>query len=158
MREMEVVGIRVDVPSNVPMVLLQEAGGPRMVPIWIGAHEASSIAMALEEELPPRPLTHDLFLNTLVALDQELMAVHITELSDNTFYAELVIGDHIISARPSDAIALAVRCHAPIFCADQVLDLAGVELADDEPEDEVERFREFLDHVSPDDFDLSDDD
>lgn len=154
MRELDVVGVRVDMPSNVPMVLLREVEGTRMLPIWIGANEASAIANAQEGVVPPRPLTHDLLVDTLTALGQELAQVRITQLDGGTFYAELVIGSLRISARPSDAIALALRCSAEILCADEVMDQAAVEVTEEEPEDEVERFREFLDHVSPEDFEL----
>lgn len=151
MRELDVVGVRVEMPSNAPMVLLREVGGSRYLPIWIGAGEASAIANAQEGVEPPRPLTHDLMVDTLKTLGHKLSEVHITELEDNTFYAVLLVDGVQISARPSDAIALALRAGSEIFCAEAVLDEAGVEVPEEE-EDEVEKFREFLDQVNPDDF------
>lgn len=166
MRELDVVGVRVEMPSNAPMVLLREVGGSRYLPIWIGAGEASAIANAQEGIVPPRPLTHDLMVDTLATLGHRLTEVHITELDGGTFYAVLLVDGVEVSARPSDAIALALRVGSDIYCADDVLDEAGVEVpeGDDtgaaeaeggEPVDsdnEVEKFREFLDHVNPDDF------
>ncbi len=160
MRELDVVGVRVEQPSNVPMVLLREIGGSRYLPIWIGAHEASAIASAQEGVVPPRPLTHDLMVDVLAGLGRTLSQVQITELSGGTFYAVLVIDGVEVSARPSDAIALALRVGSEIFCADDVLDEAGIEMPESETEEgeepdeenEVEAFREFLDHVNPDDF------
>jgi bifunctional DNase/RNase len=160
MRELDVVGVRVEQPTNVPMVLLREIGGSRYLPIWIGAHEASAIASAQEGVVPPRPLTHDLMVDVLASLGRTLSQVHITELSGGTFYAVLVIDGVEVSARPSDAIALALRVGSEIFCADDVLDEAGIEMPESDGDDadapdeenEVEAFREFLDHVNPDDF------
>ncbi|MGI8457458.1 MAG: bifunctional nuclease family protein [Propionibacteriaceae bacterium] len=160
MRELDVVGVRVEQPSNVPMVLLREIGGSRYLPIWIGAHEASAIASAQEGIVPPRPLTHDLMVDMLASLGRSLSQIQITELSGGTFYALLVIDGVEVSARPSDAIALALRVGSEIFCADDVLDEAGIEMpesdtdvgAEPDEENEVEAFREFLDHVNPDDF------
>jgi bifunctional DNase/RNase len=101
---------------------------------------------------PARPLTHDLLRDILAALQQPLKAVEITELKENVFYADLLIGENLrVSARPSDSIALALRVGAPIRCADQVLTEAGIVIPD-EQEDEVEKFREFLDQVRPEDF------
>lgn len=151
MRELDVVGVRVEMPSNAPMVLLREVGGSRFLPIWIGANEASAIANAQEGVVPPRPLTHDLMVDVLAGLQHRLTAVHITELEGGTFYAVLLIDDTEISARPSDAIALALRVGSDIYCAEDVLDAAGIEMPEAE-EDEVEKFREFLDNVDPDDF------
>ena len=152
MRELSVVGVRVELPSNQPIVLLREVDGDRYLPIWIGAVEATAIAYEQQGVKPARPLTHDLLRDILAALQQPLKAVEITELKDNVFYADLLIGDNLrVSARPSDSIALALRVGAPIRCADQVLTEAGIVIPD-EQEDEVEKFREFLDSVSPEDF------
>ncbi len=148
---MDVVGVRAQMPNNEPIVLLRELGGHRMVPIWIGWHEANAIAEALEGVRPRRPLTHDLMIDVLAALGHRLSEVHITELQEGTFYAVLVIDGVEVSARPSDAIALALRSAAPVYCAEDVLDAAGFE-EEGEAEEEVEKFREFLDHVSPEDF------
>jgi len=153
-RDLDLVGVRVEMPSNNPIVLLREAGGTRYLPIWVGAVEATAIAYAQQGVVPPRPLTHDLMGSVISALGAELTQVRITELKDGVFYAALVFASGVeVSARPSDAIALAVRGSVRIVAADEVLDAAGIELPDDEPsEDEVERFREFLDQVSPEDF------
>ncbi|SDE32992.1 bifunctional nuclease family protein [Auraticoccus monumenti] len=152
MRELDVVGVRVEMPQNIPMVLLREVGGHRYLPIWIGAGEASAIANAQEGVVPPRPLTHDLMADLLSALGHRLGEVHITELTAGTFYAVLRFeGGTEVSARPSDAIALALRTGAEIHCAEEVLDEAGIEVPEEE-DDEVEKFREFLDQVTPDDF------
>ena len=155
MKRLEVVGVRVEVPSNQPIVLLREQGGERYLPIWIGAVEATAIAFASGGVQPPRPLTHDLFRDVIVGLGATLTAVELTEIKEGVFYAELLLtsanGDRRISARPSDAIALAVRTEAPIFASDELLAEAGIEIAE-QAEDEVEKFREFLDQVSPDDF------
>jgi bifunctional DNase/RNase len=150
--ELSVVGVRVELPANQPIVLLKEASGERYLPIWIGAVEATAIAFAQQGIVPPRPLTHDLMRDVVAALGVELTAVHITELRDGVFFAELLFSNGVrVSARPSDAIALAVRTDVTIFADETVLDEAGIIIAD-EQESEVERFREFLDNISPDDF------
>ena len=151
MRELEVVGVRVEMPSNQPILLLREVGGTRALPIFIGASEASAIASAQEGLEPPRPLTHDLMVNVLEALNHRLTEVQITEVDEGTYYAVLVIDGVEISARPSDSVALAVRIGCDIYCAEEVLDEAGIEWPEAE-EDDVEKFREFLDQVNPDDF------
>ncbi|MBL7257902.1 bifunctional nuclease family protein [Paractinoplanes lichenicola] len=153
MRELSVVGVRVELPSNQPIVLLREVDGDRYLPIWIGAVEATAIAYEQQGVKPARPLTHDLLRDILAALEAPLTAVEITELKDNVFYADLLIGEEgvRVSARPSDSIALALRVGAPIRCADEVLTEAGIVIPD-EQEDEVEKFREFLDQVRPEDF------
>ncbi|HET9829356.1 MAG TPA: bifunctional nuclease family protein [Nocardioidaceae bacterium] len=152
MREVDVIGVRVEMPSNQPIVLLREVSGDRYLPIWIGAVEATAIAFAQQGVVPPRPLTHDLIKDLLNATGQDLSEVRITEMKDGIFYAVLVFGSGVeVSARPSDSIALALRTGSKIVCAEQVLDEAGLEVPD-EQEDEVEKFREFLDHVSPEDF------
>ncbi|RMI41236.1 bifunctional nuclease family protein [Streptomyces triticirhizae] len=155
MNQLDVVGVRVEMPNNQPIVLLREVGGDRYLPIWIGPGEATAIAFAQQGMTPARPLTHDLFKNVLEAVDQELSAVRITDLRDGVFYAELVFASGVeVSARPSDAIALALRIGTPIYGSDAVLDDAGI-IIPDEQEDEVERFREFLDQISPEDFGTS---
>lgn len=151
-REVDVVGVRVEMPSNQPIVLLREVGGDRYLPIWIGAVEATAIAFAQQGVVPPRPLTHDLMKDVLEALGRTLLEVQITDMSDGVFYATLVFDSGVeVSARPSDSIALALRTGTRIVCADGVLAEAGLEVPD-EQEDEVEKFREFLDHVTPEDF------
>ncbi len=152
MNELAVVGVRVEMPSNQPIVLLKEADGERYLPIWIGAVEATAIAFAQQGVVPPRPLTHDLIRDLLEAAGEELVQVRITSLQDGVFYAELAFASGIeVSARPSDAIAIALRTGSPIFGAETVLEEAGI-MIPDEQEDEVEKFREFLDQISPEDF------
>ncbi|MDW3213041.1 MAG: bifunctional nuclease family protein [Ilumatobacteraceae bacterium] len=157
---MELVGVRVEIPANTPMVLLQEQDGEhRLLPIYIGSPEAASIHYALEGIDPPRPLTHDLFVSVIGQLGASLSKVVVTEVRDHTYYAELhldVGGDEqIISSRPSDAIALAVRCEAPLFASDALLDDVG-QVPEPEPEEEAEEiideFKDFIESVSPDDF------
>ena len=157
MNELQVVGVRVELPTNQPIVLLREVEGERYLPIWIGAVEATAIAFAQQGVVPPRPLTHDLMRDLLDALGAKLRAVRITEMRDSVFYAELVFEDgREVSARPSDAIALALRTGTTIFGTESVLDEAGIEIPhEQEDEDEVEIFREFLDSISPDDFDTT---
>lgn len=152
MREVEVVGVRVEMPTNQPIVLLRETSGERYLPIWIGAVEATAIAFAQQGVVPPRPLTHDLFKDVLDATGNTLREVRITDVKDGIFHAVLDFGAGLeVSARPSDSIALALRTGTRILVAESVLGEAGLEVPAEE-EDEVERFREFLDHVSPEDF------
>jgi bifunctional DNase/RNase/DNA-binding transcriptional MerR regulator len=151
-RQMEVIGVRVEMPSNSPIVLLKEAQGDRYLPIWIGAVEATAIAFAQQGMVSLRPLTHDLFRDVLEVLNVQLRTVNITALRDGIFYADLVFSNGAeVSARPSDSIALALRTGAQIFASEEILDEAGVAIPD-EQEDEVEKFREFLDTISPEDF------
>jgi bifunctional DNase/RNase len=148
----------VELPNNQPIVLLRESHGDRYLPIWIGAGEATAIAFAQQGVVPPRPLTHDLLKDVLGATGNELTEVRITEVSDGVFYALLVLSSGAeVSARPSDSIALALRTGSRIVCAEDVLDEAGIEVPEEE-EEEVEKFREFLDSVSPEDFESPDDD
>lgn len=155
-RELDVVGVRVEMPSNQPIVLLREVGGERFLPIWIGAVEATAIAFAQQGVVPPRPMTHDLFKDVLDAVGVTLEQVRITEVRDNTYYAELVLSGGLeVSSRPSDSIALALRTGTPIYASEPLLDEAGVLMADpdsEQEEDEVARFREFLEQVTPEDF------
>lgn len=160
---MELVGVRVELPSNSPIVLLREqSGAGRLLPIFIGGPEATAIALALEDVETPRPMTHDLMVNVLGELDATIERIEVTDLRDRTFYAELHISrgedSYTVSSRPSDAIALAVRLGTPIFAAESVLDSAGYtasEEGDEPPEEVVEQFRQFIDSVSPEDFDIS---
>ena len=152
MKRVDVMGVRVEMPSNQPIVLLREVEGDRYLPIWIGAAEATAIAYVQQGVVPPRPLTHDLLKDVVGAVGRTLAEVRIPRLDEGVFYAELDLGDGaIVSARPSDAIAVALRTGSPILVDDAVLDEAGVVIPDEE-EDEVERFREFLDQVTPEDF------
>jgi bifunctional DNase/RNase len=150
--ELTVVGVRVELPSQQPIVLLKESGGDRYLPIWIGAVEATAIAFAQQGVVTARPMTHDLLKDLLEALDRPLQSVTISDLRDGVFYAELTFdGGVTVSARPSDAIALAMRTGAVIRGEEAVLVEAGIAIPD-EQEDEVEKFREFLDTISPEDF------
>jgi bifunctional DNase/RNase len=150
--ELTVVGVRVELPSQQPIVLLKEAAGDRYLPIWIGAVEATAIAFAQQGIVTARPMTHDLLRDVLEAFGRPLREVTITDLRDGVFYAELVFEDGVtVSARPSDAIALAMRTGSVIRGQEGVLAEAGIAIPD-EQEDEVERFREFLDTITPEDF------
>jgi bifunctional DNase/RNase len=152
----EIVGVRVELPSNQPIVLLKEEDGNRYLPIWIGANEATAIATAMEGVEPPRPLTHDLMRSVLDAVGALAIRVVITEMRDSIFFADLTLdvsGKEVkISSRPSDAIALAVRTGTPVFAARSVLDEAAVQFEEDDEEEEVARFREFLEEVTVEDF------
>jgi bifunctional DNase/RNase len=147
-----VVGVRVEMPSNSPIVLLRERDGDRYLPIWVGAPEASAIAFAQQGVVPPRPLTHDLLKDVIEALGRTLQEVRIIAIRENIFHAELVFdGGLVVNSRSSDAIALALRVGCRIVGAEEVLEAGGVSVPD-EDEDEVEKFREFLDQISPEDF------
>lgn len=156
----EVVGVRVEMPSNQPIVLLKEIDGARFLPIWVGAVEATAIAFAQQGVIPPRPLTHDLMKEVVEGLGASLVAVHLTELRDGVFYANLIFRNAsqeevILSARPSDAIALALRTKSNILATPQLFEEAGIEIPDEDSSqanEEVERFREFLDQINPEDF------
>ena len=147
-------------PANTPMVLLRESDGRhRLLPIYIGSPEASAIHYALEGVEPPRPLTHDLFLNVLGELDTTLTSVVVTEMRDRTYYAELHLvtptGEKVVSARPSDAIALAVRCGAALFASNELIDEVGQEPVpepDDDAAEIIDEFKDFIENVSPEDF------
>lgn len=165
MREVSVIGIRLELPTNQPMVVLRENDGERVLPIWIGAVEASAIDSAQKGYVTPRPLTHDLLRDVLAALNVGVTRIEITEIQDRVFFASLVLSSGVtVSARPSDAIALALRVHAPVFVDEGVLDEAGLTVTaegeDEEAgdsagalsESDVEEFRAFLDRVTPEDF------
>ena len=153
---MSVIGVRVELPSNVPIVLLREQTGTRYLPIWIGAAEATAIATALEEVEPPRPLTHDLLALIVDQLGAKVDRVVVTEMKESVFYADLILGTEAgevhISARPSDSIALAVRTGAQIFADPTVLAEAGIEIQEESEEQQIERFREFLEEATVEDF------
>lgn len=158
---LELIGVRVEVPANTPMLLLREATGRhRLMPIYIGTPEATAIHYALEGVTSPRPLTHDLFVQTLAELGVALERVVVTEMRDHTYYAELHLrrpdnGLTVMSSRTSDAIALAVRCDAPMMANEELLDLVGQEPPaepEEEAEEIIDEFREFIDQVNPDDF------
>jgi hypothetical protein len=156
---LEIVGVRVEIPANTPLLLLREADGRhRLLPIYIGSPEASSIHYALEGVEPPRPLTHDLFLQVLTELGASLRHVVVTEMRDRTYFAELHLagpaGERVVSCRPSDAVALAVRCGAPVFASDELIDELGQDPPDEpESDDEIiDEFKDFIEHVNPEDF------
>jgi bifunctional DNase/RNase len=157
---MSLVGVRVEVPSNQPIVLLREDEGQRYLPIFIGNPEATAIVYALQGMDTPRPMTHDLFKSVLDELAVHLQRVVITELHDGTFYAEIELGGdgatRRISSRPSDALALAARYpdQIPIFASEAVLDEAGIVFDEEDEESQIEEFREFLNQVRPEDFTL----
>ena len=159
MREVEILGVRLQLPNNAPVVLLKERDGQRVLPIWIGAPEAAAIAYGLEGVRPDRPLTHDLLLDVALASGRSITGVEITKMVDQVFFADLLLDDGSrVSARPSDAIAVAVRVPLPVLVADEVMDEAAV-IADEDEDDtqptevDLEQFRAFLDTVSPEDFD-----
>lgn len=166
MKPLDIVGVRLEVPSNQPVVLLRENGTTRYIPIWIGTPEATAIALHQEGVTPSRPLTHDLIVDLLSALGDHLVEVHITHMEDGVFFSKLILESGIeVSARPSDAIALALRSKARVLGSEEVLTQAGVEI-ENEPassagetdgdsrraEEELQLFREFLADVSPEDF------
>jgi bifunctional DNase/RNase len=154
--ELELVGVRVELPHNQPIVLLKERAGDRFLPIWIGAVEATSIAFALQGVVTSRPMTHDLMRDLLSNLEVSVDRIVVTELREGTFYAEIRMtsdGESVtVSSRPSDAIALAVRATVPIFADESVLEEAGIHIDEEEETDEVEQFKEFLEQVTPEDF------
>jgi len=160
MQEMDLLGVRVEMPANAPMVVLRErSGAGRTVPIFIGAPEATAIALALDGVATPRPMTHDLIRDLLDSLGAELERVVLSELREKTFIAELHLRRDgralVVSSRSSDAIAIACRTGTPIFAADEVIEEVGFmegDEADDEPEEVVEEFKDFLDTISPEDF------
>lgn len=154
--------MRVEVPANTPMLLLREATGRhRLMPVYIGTPEATAIHYALEGVEPPRPLTHDLFVQTLHELGVAIERVVVTEMREHTYFAELHLrrADNtltVMSSRTSDAVALAVRCDAPIMANEELLDLVGqdpvTESDEEEAEEIIDEFRDFIDHVNPEDF------
>jgi len=153
---MHLVGVRIELPTNVPILLLRESDGVRYLPIWIGPNEATAIALALQGVEPQRPMTHDLLVLLLESLGAEVVRVDVTELVEGTFFANLILShddrEVTISARPSDAIAIAARTDSPIFADRDLLDVAGVEIEEDGQEEQIEQFREFLEDITPEDF------
>lgn len=154
---MELVGIELERPPNIPCLVLRETDGEgRILPIFIGGPEATAIAFALEDVETPRPMTHDLMKDMLDELGAQVERVVVTDLRESTFFAEIVIrvGNevHSVSARPSDAVALAVRTGSALYAEEGVLEAAGRSAEDGVPEEVVEQFKEFIDQVNPDDF------
>jgi len=157
MIEMALAGVRIELPTNSPIVLLRESAGERFLPIWIGQPEAAAIAIALQGVVTPRPMTHDLMKNLLEEMAVQVDSIAITELREGTFYAVINLrrngSTFEVSSRPSDAIALAVRLGCKIFANEEVLSEASILIPNEgEEEEEVEKFREFLDQVNPEDF------
>ena len=157
----EVVGLRLELPSNQPVLVLREVEGRRRVlTIYIGGPEASAIHTALEGTQPPRPLTHDLSVLLLDALTAKIDRVIVTEIRNDTYFAEIVLrsaaGEVGVSGRPSDAVALALRAGAGIYASVALLDEVGREVGEETTEEEeesvVDEFRDFLDSISPEDF------
>lgn len=170
-REMEVVGVRLEMPANAPVLVMREQSGlRRIVTIYIGGPEASAIHTALEGLEPPRPLTHDLAIDLLEAADSRVERIVVTSIRDQTYFADVVLsgvgGQKVVSARPSDAVALALRSGCPIFVDDDLLDEVGKVIPDDDEIDEatsdstgkadesaiIDEFRDFIDSINPEDF------
>jgi bifunctional DNase/RNase len=155
---MVIYGVSFDMVGKQPIVLLKTVESNKFLPIWIGHPEAAAILMKLEGASTPRPMTHDLMAELLSELEVECTRVSVTELRDNTFYASIslrVAGRELeVDSRPSDALALAVRSGAPIFAADEVIAESAIEFEHgvEDTEEVVEKFKDFLDTVKPDDF------
>ncbi len=163
MQEMVIYGVSFDLVGKQPIVLLKTADGNKFLPIWIGHPEAAAILMKLQGANTPRPMTHDLVAEILGQLEVKIVRIAVTELRENTFYAQITVqqdGSEIdIDSRPSDAIALAIRAEAPIFAADEVIEESGIEFENGEVNEEemVAEFKRFLDNVTPDEFAAEDD-
>jgi bifunctional DNase/RNase len=161
MQEMVIYGVSFDLVGKQPIVLLKTADGNKFLPIWIGHPEAAAILMKLQGASTPRPMTHDLVTDILGQLQAQVTRITVTELRENTFYAQITVqqdGSEVdIDSRPSDAIALALRADAPIFAADEVIEESAIEFEGEEVnEDVVAEFKRFLDNVSPDEFAVED--
>ena len=165
MHEMVIYGVSFDLVGKQPIVLLKTADGNRFLPIWIGHPEAAAILMKLQSQAPPRPMTHDLVTDLLEQLGAQVIRITVTELRENTFYAQITVqadGQEIeVDSRPSDAIALAIRAEAPIFAADRVIEesaieFEGEEVSEEEIEQKVTEFKRFLEDVTPDQFAVED--
>ncbi len=165
MQEMLIYGVSFDLVGKQPIVLLKTADGNKFLPIWIGHAEAAAILMKLQSQAAPRPMTHDLLSDILQQLGAQIARITVTELRENTFYAQITVtqdGQELeIDSRPSDAIALAIRAEAPIFAADRVIEESAIEFEGEEVDEEqleaeVSRFRNFLDEVTPDQFAVED--
>jgi bifunctional DNase/RNase len=157
-QEMVIYGVSFDMVGKQPIVLLKTVSGNKFLPIWIGHAEAAAILMKLQGAQTPRPMTHDLVSDILGELNAQVAKITVTELKDNTFYALITLKSNAseieIDSRPSDALALAVRTNAPIFAADKVIEDSAIEFEHEveDTEEVVEKFKEFLDSVSPEDF------
>jgi len=164
MHEMVIYGVSFDLVGKQPIVLLKTADGNKFLPIWIGHPEAAAILMKLQGATTPRPMTHDLVTDILGQLQAQVTRITVTELRENTFYAQITVsldGSEIeVDSRPSDAIALAIRVDAPIYAADDVIEESAIEFEGDDVNEEemVAEFKRFLDHVTPDEFAVEDGD
>lgn len=161
MQEMVIYGVSFDLVGKQPIVLLKTAEGNKFLPIWIGHPEAAAILMKLQGAATPRPMTHDLVTDILGQLQATVTRITVTELRENTFYAQITVqqdGSEIeVDSRPSDAIALALRADAPIFAADEVIEESAIEFEGEEVNEEVvAEFKRFLDQVTPDEFAVED--
>jgi bifunctional DNase/RNase len=158
MREMQIYGVSFDMVGKQPIVLLKTIDDNRFLPIWIGHPEAAAILMKLQGADTPRPMTHDLIIDMLDQVESKCERISITEIRDSTFYASItlsVTGTEVeIDSRPSDALAIAVRLSLPIFVAEEVIDESSIEFDQGEEDNEqvVEKFKDFLDDISPEDF------
>ena len=158
MQEMVIYGVSFDMVGKQPIVLLKAVDSNKFLPIWIGHPEAAAILMRLQGASTPRPMTHDLLVDILGEVETKCTQVAVTELRDNTFFATITLSQNgreiEIDSRPSDALALAVRSGAPIYAAEDVIAESAIEFEHEvEEQDEVvDRFKEFLDQVSPEDF------
>ena len=161
MHEMLIYGVSFDLVGKQPIVLLKTADGNKFLPIWIGHAEAAAILMKLQSQAPPRPMTHDLLSDMLEQLGATVNRITVTELRENTFFAQITVtqdGQELeIDSRPSDAIALAIRAEAPIYAADRVIEesaieFEGEEVTEEQLEEEVAKFKSFLEQVTPDEF------
>ena len=152
--EMTIKGLMVDPITNMPIIILRDKDGQRVLPIWVGVFEANAIALQIENVTTPRPMTHDLLRNVIHDLKAGIQKIVVSDLKDNTFYALIYLtvnGEPLaIDARPSDAIALALRARAPIFVEDSVIDHAKtVDMTPDK--EETERLQKWLESLDPDD-------
>jgi bifunctional DNase/RNase len=151
--EMTIKGLMVDPITNMPIIILRDKDGQRVLPIWVGVFEANAIALQIENVTTPRPMTHDLLKNVIQDLKARIQKIVVSDLKENTFYALIYLdtdGETVaIDARPSDAIALALRAHAPIFVEDAVI--ASAKTVDFVPEKgDAERLQKWLESLDPD--------
>ena len=167
MHEMVIYGVSFDLVGKQPIVLLKTAEGNKFLPIWIGHPEAAAILMKLQSQAPPRPMTHDLMSELLEQLEAQVVRITVTELRENTFYAQITVQqdgrENEIDSRPSDAIALAIRADAPIFAADRVIEESAIAVEGDDVdqevlEAEVAKFKSFHDEDTAEDFAVESDD
>lgn len=155
--KVQLEGVRMEYPSQKPIILLKEVEGERFLPIWVGAFEASAIALELADFKTPRPMTHDLIISIIKELGAKVDFIAVTDIVNDTFYATLNLINLTeqtvpVDLRPSDAIAIAVRSKCPIFASKFVLENAGLRISS--IEEEIEKFKDFLDHTSPEDFNI----